>query len=393
MADNPPIIRLDNVSKTFSLRHHRSVKESVMARVRGGGRVEDFLALDQVSLEVPSGTTVGLIGHNGSGKSTLLKVIGGILGPSSGTAQRRGRLAALLELGAGFHPDLTGRENIYLNASILGLTRADTTAKMDEIVDFAGIEQFLDHQVKFYSSGMYVRLGFAVAVHTDPDLLLVDEVLAVGDEPFQRKCIDRIGEFQREGRTIVVVSHSASQVRELCSRVAVLDHGRLLFDGPAEAGLDRLGEIYKNATGMPAPLSRSDDVHVTSAIVLGDIEADVSTRGAEIDVTVRVSVELRAPVSDWGVKVSFLSDTGVMIAESDNFQVDVPMPSEPGKYTLTYRYDDMPLGSGSYDLHVLAAPLNGYPIFHAVAGAARVDIPELERGGGLAHARPTVTIS
>ena len=155
-----------------------------------------------------AGSTVGLIGPNGSGKTTLLKLIGGILQPTTGTVEHRGRLAALLELGAGFHPDLTGRENVYLNASILGLSRKQTDKYFDAIVDFSGIEQFIDTQVKFYSSGMYVRLAFAVAVHVDPDVLLVDEVLAVGDEPFQRKCMDRIRQFQHEGRTIVLVTHS-----------------------------------------------------------------------------------------------------------------------------------------------------------------------------------------
>jgi ABC-2 type transport system ATP-binding protein len=180
---------------------------------------------------------LGVIGRNGSGKSTLLKIIGGILAPTTGTASRRGRLAPLLELGAGFHPDLTGRENVYLNAAILGMSQRETRAVFDDIVAYSGIESFIDSPVKHYSSGMYVRLGFSVAVHTDPDLLLVDEVLAVGDEAFQRKCMNTIHEFQADGRTIVFVSHSADQVRELCDRVVVLEHGEQVFDGDAEGAL------------------------------------------------------------------------------------------------------------------------------------------------------------
>src|SRR5205823_7500991 len=161
-------------------------------------------------------STTGLIGPNGSGKSTLLRIVAGILRPTEGAVVTRGRIAALLELGAGFHPELTGRENVYLNASILGLSRKETESVFDSIVSFAELEDFIDTQVKFYSSGMFVRLGFAVAVHVDPQILLVDEVLAVGDEAFQRKCLDRIQQFQREGRTIVFVTHAADLVRQVC---------------------------------------------------------------------------------------------------------------------------------------------------------------------------------
>ena len=192
MIDAPEIVRIDHVSKRFTLRKDKSLKERIVTLGALGRRHrEDFWALRDVSLSIRAGSTVGLIGHNGSGKSTLLKVIGGIIDPSSGDVSRRGRIAALLELGAGFHPDLTGRENVYLNASILGLSRHETDERLDAILDFASIGEFIDTQVKFYSSGMYVRLAFAVAINTDPDLLLVDEVLAVGDEAFQRKCLDK----------------------------------------------------------------------------------------------------------------------------------------------------------------------------------------------------------
>jgi len=233
----PEIVRLEAVSKRFVLLRDKSVKERLLNITASRAHRQEFWALRDIELSIPAGATVGLVGHNGSGKSTLLKLIGGILQPTSGSVSRRGRLAALLELGAGFHPDLTGRENVYLNAALLGMSRADTRAAFDQIVDFSGVEDFIDTAVKFYSSGMYVRLAFAVAVHVDPDLLLVDEVLAVGDEAFQAKCLDRIREFQQEGRTIVLVSHAAPQVEQLCDRVVVLHHGAMIFDGGASEGI------------------------------------------------------------------------------------------------------------------------------------------------------------
>ena len=229
---SPDIVVVNDVSKRFVIRKDNSLKERMVTFGRAGKRHrEEFWALRNVSMTIQAGTTVGLIGHNGSGKSTLLKVLGGILDPTTGTVARRGRIAALLELGAGFHPDLTGRENVFLNASILGLSREVTEARFPEILAFSGIGDFIDTQVKFYSSGMYVRLAFAVAVHTDPDLLLVDEVLAVGDEAFQRKCMDKIRSFQEEGRTIVLVTHSLGQVADLCDRAILLNKGEVVFDG------------------------------------------------------------------------------------------------------------------------------------------------------------------
>lgn len=240
----PDIVRVEGVSKRFVLHKDKSIKERLLNFSINRRHSEVFWALRDISLTIASGSTVGLIGPNGSGKSTLLKIIGGIIDPTTGTVSRRGRLAALLELGAGFHPDLTGRENVYLNAAILGLSRRETRSYFDQIVEFSGIEGFIDSPVKFYSSGMYVRLAFAVAVHVDPDLLLIDEVLAVGDEAFQVKCMDKIAEFQREGRTIVFVSHSADQVASICKRVLVLNHGSLVFDGPTSEGVKVLRQGF-----------------------------------------------------------------------------------------------------------------------------------------------------
>jgi ABC-2 type transport system ATP-binding protein len=225
-----------DVSKRFRLQKERYT--SLKERVIHLGKVpyEEFWALRDIDFTIDQGETVGLLGHNGSGKSTLLKCIAGILQPTAGTISVVGRLAALLELGAGFHPELTGRENVFLNASILGMPKKEIEKRFDEIVAFAELEKFIDNQVKHYSSGMYVRLGFAVAVNMDPDVLLVDEVLSVGDEAFQRKCLDRVKRFQREGRTIIVVTHSPDLVRQVCDRAAVLDHGQMVAWGtPGEA--------------------------------------------------------------------------------------------------------------------------------------------------------------
>jgi ABC-2 type transport system ATP-binding protein len=225
-------VDVKDVSKRFRLAHgkYNSLKE----RLIHGGRTptEDFWALHNVSFQVREGETVGILGRNGSGKSTLLKCICGVLQPTEGEVVVRGKLAGLLELGAGFQQDLTGRENIYLNGSMLGMSKKEVDRVFDDIVDFSELEEFIDGPVKFYSSGMYVRLGFAVAVNVDPDILVIDEVLAVGDERFQRKCIDRVKSFQREGRTILLVTHSPDQVRAICDRAVVLSHGDVVNEGP-----------------------------------------------------------------------------------------------------------------------------------------------------------------
>jgi ABC-2 type transport system ATP-binding protein len=245
--ERPLVVKLDGVTKRFVIRKEKSLKERIVNFGRSNAHKDDFHALSDIDIEIPLGQTVGLVGHNGSGKSTLLKTVGGIIRPSVGTIARRGRIAALIELGAGFHPDLTGRENIYMNGSILGLTRREVEERFDEIVEFSGISEFIDTQVKFYSSGMYVRLAFAIAVNIDPDILLVDEVLAVGDEEFQRKCMDRMRRFQEDGCTIVLVSHVAEQIREMCDRVIVLDHGKIVFDGDPEPALAELSRRQRKA--------------------------------------------------------------------------------------------------------------------------------------------------
>lgn len=227
-------IEVSGISKQFVLRHTRSIKEAVVWLVKGrkGDLSEKFHALKNVSVDIKTGETVALLGLNGSGKSTLLKHISGVMLPDSGTVRTRGRVAGLIEVGAGFHPDLSGRDNVFLNGAILGMTEQQVKERFDDIVEFSEIGQFIDTEVKFYSSGMYLRLAFSVAVHTDPEVFLIDEILAVGDEPFQRKCIDKIQDLARDGKTLVVVSHDLDLVSRICDRGILLEHGNVKFDGP-----------------------------------------------------------------------------------------------------------------------------------------------------------------
>lgn len=223
-----------DVRKTFLLRHTHSLKESFIALLRRKQISSTFNALSGVDITVQTGESVALMGYNGSGKSTLLKLISGVLRPDAGTIRTRGRIAGLIEVGAGFHPDLSGRENVYLNAAILGMSKEEIDARFDDIVAFSEIEKFIDTEVKHYSSGMFLRLAFSVAIHTEVDILLVDEILSVGDEPFQRKCLARIRELQQAGKTLVVVSHDLDMVANLCDRGVLLRDGQVVFDGPAE---------------------------------------------------------------------------------------------------------------------------------------------------------------
>jgi ABC-type polysaccharide/polyol phosphate transport system ATPase subunit len=233
----PGAIVVEHAARSFRVypRENRALKDLVVARGRARGA--DVWALRDVSFEVEPGSAVGLVGRNGSGKSTLLRLLSGIIKPTSGRAEVGGRVGSLLELGAGFHPDLTGRENVYLNGSIHGLKRAAIREKLDEIVAFAGLEDFVDLPVRTYSSGMYMRLGFAIASHVEADVLLLDEVFAVGDEAFQRKCFGKIFEFKQRGGTIVFVSHDAGAVERLCDRAVLLQGGEVTFDGPTHAAI------------------------------------------------------------------------------------------------------------------------------------------------------------
>ena len=235
-------IEIRDLTKEFSLRRTRSMKEMVVWTVRGRGKElrSDFRALDGINLTVEEGESVALLGYNGSGKSTTLKLISGVYRPDGGTVKVRGRVAGLIEVGAGFHHDLTGRENVFLNGAILGLTEQEINERYDAIVAFSEIEKFIDTEVKFYSSGMFLRLAFSVAVHSDPDIFLVDEILSVGDEPFRRKCLARIQELKALGHTLVIVTHDLDMIRTVVERGVVLRKGTVVFDGPIDEAVEVL---------------------------------------------------------------------------------------------------------------------------------------------------------
>lgn len=347
----PVVVRVEEVSKTFLVRKDNTLKDRVFHLGKlGREHRERFTAVDDVTIDIQAGITVGLLGANGSGKSTLLKLIGGIVAPTTGTIYSRGRMAALLELGAGFHPDLSGRENVYLNAAILGLSRDEVDKQFDAIHDFSGIGDFIDTQVKFYSSGMFVRLAFAVAVHTDPDVLLVDEVLAVGDEAFQRKCMERIAQFRSEGRTIVLVSHSASQVQELCDRAIVLKEGEVIFDGDVNEGVAVLRHVLEGRRHD----ERSDDdsgqpIEAVAITLHDDSGAEVDAVSVGESLVVRIHVRANQAMPNWAAGFSIDTTVGQMTIASNTERLGITLPEIPsGENHVDFRIEEVFLNSGQY---------------------------------------------
>ncbi|WP_449277067.1 ATP-binding cassette domain-containing protein [Leucobacter sp. GX24907] len=257
-----PAIVFHDVSKTFQIKHAHSFKQAFIGAIKRKESSSDFHAVDHVGFEVPPGQSIALMGRNGSGKSTTLKLLSGVMEPDTGWIRTRGRMAGLLEVGAGFHPDLTGRQNVYLNAAILGMSKEETDARFDDILEFSEIGEFIDTEVKRYSSGMYSRLGFSVAVHTELDTLLVDEILSVGDAQFRKKCEAKMLELQKQGKTMFIVSHNASQVKRLCQRGIVLEHGRVVFDGPIDEAVGELQRVKSDFLQTPL----GDEVRVAGVI-------------------------------------------------------------------------------------------------------------------------------
>ena len=306
-------IEVVDLSKRFRLYHERnqSLKVALMRGRRA--RYDEFWALRDINLEIPVGKTFGLVGHNGSGKSTLLKCLARILVPDAGRVAVNGKVSALLELGAGFHPELSGRDNVYLNGSILGLSKKQIDARFDDIVGFAGLEEFIDSPVKNYSSGMYVRLGFSVAINVDPEILLIDEVLAVGDEEFQRRCMDKFHEFKEDGRTIVVVSHAMGTMRSLCDEVAWLSHGNLVqVGGPDDVVDDYVEDAQTSARERDDQAAYSREVSIERVEVLGPRAAAGPVLAGE-QCTVRLHYEARTPVENPVFKIGIHSVEGVYV--------------------------------------------------------------------------------
>jgi len=356
-------VDLSGVSKRFLRQADRrnTLKERL---VRGRARnTQDFWAVRDINVQIPRGSVYGLIGHNGSGKSTLLKLITGIYRPSEGQITTEGRVAALIELGAGFHPDMTGRENIRLNGSILGLSKSEVSDAMETIIDFSGLRDFIDDPVKHYSSGMYVRLGFSVAVHMKPDVLLVDEVLAVGDEEFQRKCFDHLYTLRREGRTIVVVSHGLGQLEGLCDEVAWLDHGTVQKIGPATEVIGSyLRRVNAEEASARADIATTRDettmragsgVIRSRAVRLVDAQSQ-SINHAETGNTFGIELELHCYEEVLGpnVRFAFQHETGSLVTMMSNHRIGFDFDHVSGDKTVTACLTNNPLLPGRYRVHV-----------------------------------------
>ncbi|MDH4144949.1 MAG: ABC transporter ATP-binding protein [Acidimicrobiia bacterium] len=346
-------ITIDGVSKRFRLYHERnqSLKSTLMRR--GRARFEEFWALRDVSFEIPEGQTFGLIGHNGSGKSTLLKCMARIYTPEQGEITTRGRVSALLELGTGFHPELSGRENIFLNGAILGLRKADIERKLDDIIDFADIGAHIDTPIKNYSSGMYVRLGFSIAINVEPDILLVDEVLAVGDEGFQRKCAARFEELRSGGRTVVVVSHSLNTISMLCDTVALLDHGRLDRVGsPKQVIEDYLGNwVAERDEGTEESMRwGTREVRIEAVEVLDESGRPVESIPMGASATFRLhyaaDIELARPL--FTVAVHHVD--GTLVSNPNTAELGQVPPLARGRGSIDYTVPSLRLIPGAYDL-------------------------------------------
>lgn len=379
-------IDVRHVSKRFRL--YKEKYTSLKERVIHGGHIPytDFWALRHVDLEIPQGETLGILGRNGSGKSTLLKCIAGILTPTEGEIRLRGKLAAMLELGAGFQPELSGRDNIYLNASLLGMSRREIDQRFDAIVSFAELEEFIDNQVRFYSSGMYVRLGFAVAVNVDPHILLVDEVLAVGDERFQQKCMARIHEFQEEGRTIVVVSHAADQMRQLCDRVAVINAGELLTVAPPGEAIRAFRDVLLGSDepipaadeGLPEPTGEQQAVHLTTtprSVQVLSSRLEAAAGGTRLHpgdaATVVVELDVREEVRQVVFGCSIWSSKGEMIFDYNSGE---PVTLPPGRTSFSLAFSELPLLDGSYEVNVRVQHHRGGVMYARLEPAATFQV-------------------
>ncbi len=361
-------IEVRNVSKIFKLYHeqYHTLKERLIF-LRRAKRFEEFRALDDVSFEVEEGTTFGLIGANGSGKSTMLKLMAGILRPTSGELVVKGRVGALLEVGAGFHPDLTGRQNVYLNGSILGFSTREINHKFDDIVSFAGLEQFIDNPVRNYSSGMYIRLGFAVAVHMEPDILLIDEVIAVGDEAFQAKCMERIRGFQEEGKTILVVTHAVDGIRDLCSQAALLTKGELAaYGNPSEVIRHYRNQVSRTPSGERIDhLTAVDFGTVTLTDAAGESRPFYD---AGEPMTVWAELTTHTPVDDPVFSVNIYDGAGQHIFGTNTNVRHLQTNLRRGPSRLRIDFGVMPMQEGTFTLAVGIHSRDGKTVYAATDG-------------------------
>ena len=355
-------VEVKEVSKMFKLYHEnvRSLKEKVLFfRKRG---YEEFWALRDIDLNVEKGETLGIIGANGSGKSTLLKCMTKILYPTSGKIVTNGSIAALLELGAGFQPDLTGRENVYLNASILGFSKKEVDGKFEEIVAFAELERFIDNYVRNYSSGMYIRLGFAVAISVDPEILIVDEVLAVGDEAFQRKCLDKIDEFRDSGKTIIFVTHNVDVTREICDRVVMLEGGRIVEDGIPKEVVNYYHQVME--TEGEASERGNRKIEITEVRLLNDRGEETKDFHTGGSMKVRIYYEAREPIVDPVFGFSLDDYRGFTAFGTNTALKGLEMGTVTGDGVVEFDLKSLPMLEGRYLVSVAAHSRDEQTVYH-----------------------------
>ncbi len=393
------VIEFERVSKAYYRRQGRGSLRDALAQLLGqvaglnSRRDEDlFWALDDVSFEVNAGETLGLIGPNGAGKTTTLKLISRVAKPTSGRIAVKGRLSALIELGAGFHPDLTGRENIYLNASILGLKNHEIDAKFDEIVEFAELTEFIDVPVKRYSSGMYVRLGFSVAAHVDPDVLLIDEVLAVGDYMFKDKCVQRINAFRQAGKTMIIVSHNKEMIQKLCNRVVFLYKGRVVFQGDTQEGLDRYhtgyaGEALRNERRTDGAALPDREMVITDVVLLGKDNQRRNSFVTAEPMTVQIHFRANAPV-DNPVFYSRIREGYKILHGTTTARFAIEGRFEPGDEGIAEaHYESLNLLNGTYNINVGIKRDHFSPMtFDQIDGAVNFVVgSRFDQGGALVY--------
>ena len=348
-------------------REARRLKDVIVAR--GRSRPTEVLALRDVSFRVEPGSAVGLVGRNGSGKTTLLRLISGIIKPTSGRVDVGGRVGSLLELGAGFHPDLTGRENVFLNGSIHGLKRAYVREQLDEIVAFAGLGERIDHPVRTYSTGMYMRLGFAIAAHIDADLLLLDEVFAVGDEQFQRKCFGKIFEFKQRGGTIVFVSHDASAVERLCDRAILLREGRVEYDGPTHEAIVRYRQLL---AGDRDPAERgaglkewgSGEARIEEVELLGHDGEQRTQFLAGEPLTLRLRVSAERPLAPPRLSLELRDASGLLVAGSGRSTAELGWERDTSELFARFEVESLPLADGRFRLRLGLTDETGEQLYH-----------------------------
>jgi ABC-2 type transport system ATP-binding protein len=371
------VLRVEGVSQKFSLKQSRTIQDRF---TRKPLKQHHFWALEDISFNVEQGTSLSLLGANGSGKSTLLKVIGGIYRPTKGRVLHKGRLGALLELGAGFHPELTGRENIFLNGAIMGLDKKTIVSKMDEVIDFSGIEDFIDNPVKTYSSGMFVRLGFSIAVNAEPDILLVDEVLAVGDENFQSQCLSKVREIQKSGTSIILVTHSMELAAAFTDEAVLLEKGRVVFQG---SSMD-VGDSYHS---LQVQHSKSQKIETSGNLEI--VNVSYSKLGKEVlqidpggQIELLATINATGEVKRWIMAIEIWTSSGHLIFHGSSELSGIEMPAASGIQDVLVRIGPLNLGHGSYRIALGVAEGENLPAWHGISNAASFDVASPSQRGG-----------